>query len=138
MTDQQVIPYLTYQDAAAAAEWLAKAFGFEEVNRVAMPDGKVGHLEMRTAGGGRIMMAEATPDYHGPRRHAEECEAARRWLSVPYVIDGVLVHVDDVDAHYRRARDAGARILSEPETSGYGKVYRVEDTEGHRWLFTQA
>ncbi|MEV5892258.1 VOC family protein [Nonomuraea fuscirosea] len=38
MTDQQVIPYLTYQDAAAASEWLAKAFGFEEVNRVASPE----------------------------------------------------------------------------------------------------
>ncbi|MEV0310077.1 VOC family protein [Nonomuraea fuscirosea] len=84
------------------------------------------------------MTRESTPDYHGPRRHAEECEAARRWLSVPYVIDGVLVHVDDVDVHYRRARDAGARILSEPEATGFGKVYRVEDAEGHRWLFTQA
>jgi uncharacterized glyoxalase superfamily protein PhnB len=52
------------------------------------------------------------------------------------VIDGQFVEVDDVDAHYRRARAAGARILREPEEPGIGfRVYSAEDLEGHRWMF---
>lgn len=57
---------------------------------------------------------------------------------MPWVIDGVMVQVDDADAHYSRARDAGATILSEPEDQPYGRVYRVEDLEGHRWMFMEA
>jgi uncharacterized glyoxalase superfamily protein PhnB len=48
------------------------------------------------------------------------------------------VFVDDVDAHFRRARDEGATILSEPEDQPYAeRTYRVADLEGHRWMFAQ-
>lgn len=70
--------------------------------------------------------------------HAETCEAAREWLSVPYIIDGVLVTVPHLDAHFERDRDAGATILSEPVDSEYGRAYRAADPEGHRWMFQQA
>jgi uncharacterized glyoxalase superfamily protein PhnB len=132
-----VTPMIAYQDASAALEWLARAFGFRERRRITMPDGSVGHAEMEVGGDGLIMLAEPTPDYQGPRRHAETCEAARRWLSVPYIIDGVHVDVDDLDAHFARAREAGATILSEPEDSGHGRSYRAADPEGHRWMFGQ-
>ena len=58
---------------------------------------------------------------------------------VPYVIDGVLVEVDDVDAHFAPAKAAGATILSEPEDVPDVGVrhYRAEDPEGHRWMFSQ-
>jgi uncharacterized glyoxalase superfamily protein PhnB len=58
---------------------------------------------------------------------------------VPYVIDGVLVEVDDVDEHFERATAAGATILSEPEdVADFGvRHYRAEDPEGHRWMFSQ-
>jgi uncharacterized glyoxalase superfamily protein PhnB len=56
---------------------------------------------------------------------------------VPYIIDGVLVYVGDVDAHCTRARSSGATILSEPESTEHGKLYRVEDLEGHRWMFME-
>ena len=56
---------------------------------------------------------------------------------VPYVIDGVLVYVDDVNAHHARASEQGATILSEPEDGPFGRLYRVEDLEGHRWMFMQ-
>jgi PhnB protein len=52
------------------------------------------------------------------------------------VVDGVQVTVEDVDAHFARARAAGARLLSEPEDSPHGRLYRVEDVEGHRWMFS--
>jgi uncharacterized glyoxalase superfamily protein PhnB len=133
----QVIPMLSYEDAGAAANWLARAFGFEEYERYAGPDGKVTHVELRL-GDGVVMLGNPGPDYHGPKRHREECEAAERWSRVPYVVDGVLVYVGDVDAHFERARAAGATILSEPEDQPYGdRHYRAEDVEGHRWMFAQ-
>lgn len=56
---------------------------------------------------------------------------------MPWVIDGVLVHVSDVDAHYERAKAAGASMLTEIEEGGAGRLYRVADLEGHRWMFAQ-
>ena len=60
------------------------------------------------------MLATPSPDYVSPKRLRELSTEARKMAEVPYVIDGVLVEVDDVDAHFARARDAGATILSEP------------------------
>ena len=57
---------------------------------------------------------------------------------MPYIIDGVLVYVDDVEAHFERARAGGANILSELEVGENGKRYRAEDLEGHRWMFMQS
>ena len=46
----------------------------------------------------------------------------------PWVIDGLFVGVDDLDAHYERARAAGATILREPEDPGVGfRIYTAED-----------
>ena len=43
-----------------------------------------------------------------------------------------------MDAHFERARAGGARILSEVEDTSFGdRHYRVEDLEGHRWMFAQ-
>ena len=48
------------------------------------------------------------------------------------------MHVDDVTAHYDRARAAGAALLSDVEAGPEGSLlYRVEDLEGHRWMFMQ-
>ena len=99
--------------------------------------GRLTHAEME-AGSGLIMLATPTPDYRGPRRHRDQCDQARRWSTVPYVIDGVLVAMADVDSHYAGARSAGAHVLSAPEDTGHGRQYRVEDLEGHRWMFVQA
>ena len=92
-----VIPMLSYEDGPAALDWLARAFGFRERTRMVGKDGRLGHGEMET-GSGVIMLATPTPDYRGPRRHRESCEEAARWSAVPYVVDGVLVYVDDVNA----------------------------------------
>jgi uncharacterized glyoxalase superfamily protein PhnB len=53
------------------------------------------------------------------------------------VVDGVLVHVPDVIAHRARADAAGARMLGDIEEDGPGRRYRVEDLEGHRWMFME-
>ena len=132
------VPMLAYADGVAAMDWLIAAFGFGEVRRLVSNDGQLSHGELH-AGDGLVMLAEPTPAYEGPRAHAAHCTAAARWLEVPYVVDGVLVDVDDVDAHCERARAAGARILSEPQdVPSFGiRHYRVEDCEGHRWMFSQ-
>jgi PhnB protein len=131
-----VIPMLAYENGVKAMEWLADAFGFRERTRMTTPDGRLSHGELE-AGDALIMLATPTPDYRGPKRHRESCEQARKWSEVPYIIDGVLVYVDDVSAHYEQARRAGARILSEVETGENGKRYRAEDLEGHRWMFME-
>ena len=125
---------LSYEDVGGAADWISRAFGFDERERYADDDGTVTHVTLELDGG------YPSPDYRGPKRHAEECEAARRWRESPYVVDGVMVEVDDIAAHYARAREAGATILSELEDnlSVGQRQYRAEDVEGHRWMFAQA
>jgi uncharacterized glyoxalase superfamily protein PhnB len=137
MTDYPaVIPMIAYRDGPKAMDWLAAAFGFKERIRMVTPEGRLSHGEME-AGDGLIMLATPSLDYEGPKKHREGCESARRWSSVPYIIDGVLVYVADVPAHYARARKAGARILSEIDLDESAKRYRVEDLEGHRWMFLE-
>lgn len=57
----------------------------------------------------------------------------------PFVVDGVLVYVDDIDAHFQRAQASGATVLSSLEdNSEVGqRQYRAEDLEGNRWMFAQ-
>lgn len=133
MSSSDVIPMLDYEDGLAALDWLARAFGFEEVARMTDPEGRLAHGEMRV-GNARIMLA-TTPHYESPKTHREHCASAKRWSEVPWVVDGVLVYVDDIDAHFARAKAAGARILSEIEGGFPGRRYRAEDLEGHRWMF---
>jgi uncharacterized glyoxalase superfamily protein PhnB len=131
-----ITPMLAYEDGAAALDWLARAFGFRERVRFAEPDGTISHAEMEL-GDGVIMLATPTPDYQSPNHHAEICEHARKWSAVPWVIDGLHVYVDDLDEHFKRAKEAGATILSDPADTGHGRIYRVADLEGHRWMFAE-
>jgi len=133
--DPGVVPMLAYADGLGALEWLADVFGFEE--RMKIMDGvRLGQAAMDTEFG-QIMLASGPPDYEGPRRHADHCTVARAWMSVPWIVDGVLVYVKDLVAHYQHAKDRGANILTDPETDFPGLRYRVEDLEGHRWMFME-
>ena len=129
-----VVPMISYEDGIAALEWLRSAFGFRETARLTTPDGKLSHGEME-AGNGLIMLASPTPEYRSPKRHREVCEQARKWSTVPWIIDGVLVYVNNLDRHFERAKAAGATILSVIEEGPPGRRYRAEDLEGHRWFF---
>lgn len=133
---QRIFPMLAYENGDAAIDWLVRAFGFRELGRMAGEDGRIGHAELEL-NGGIVYLASPTPDYQGPRRHREACEPARKWSAVPWVIDGVMVEVADANAHFDRAKSAGAAILSDPEDAPYGRIYRAEDLEGHRWMFIQ-
>ena len=137
-TGRQAIPMVSYEDVAAAADWLIATFGFHEAGpRYTDETGRVTHAELEL-GGAIVMLGWPGPDYQSPRHHADGCEQARTWLSVPYIVDGVHISVDDLDRHFEHARTTGARILREPKDEPYGRLYNAEDLEGHRWMFMQA
>lgn len=130
------IPMLAYEDGPAMMDWLANAFGFIEEERWLNDDGTLAHGEM-TTGSGRIMLAMPSTDYQSPKRLRQAYEPARKWSEQPWILNGVMVYVDDVDAHYAQATAAGATILSELEDGFPGRRYRAEDPEGQRWMFMQ-
>jgi PhnB protein len=121
--EQAIVPYLAYRDAPAAIEFLHRAFGFEEQFRMPMPDGRVGHAEV-AYNGHRVMLASDCEElgFVSPRR-----------------LDGVHsqihVRVDDLEAHYQRAKAAGATIATAPKDQHGMRSYRAMDPEGHRWIF---
>ena len=134
---QRIVPFIGYEDAAAAVEWLERAFGFVEDRSARYEeDGIITHAELSLDG---ATIYVSTPrDYVSPRTLRESSELARRSYDNPWVIDGHFVQVDDIDAHFERAREAGATILREPEEPGIGqRIYSAEDLEGHRWMFGQ-
>jgi uncharacterized glyoxalase superfamily protein PhnB len=137
---QTIVPFIAYEDAAAAIDWLTRAFGFRENEAERHMDGDtVSHAELDVGDGSVVFLATPSPDYESPLRHRMSCAAAARWLDNPWVVDGYLVHVDDVDAHHDRARAAGAVILRAPEDAAAAgaRLYSAEDVEGHRWMFAQ-
>lgn len=137
MMAQRITPFIGYEDASAAIDWLQRAFGFVEDRSARYEEeGTITHAELDLDG---ATIYISTPrDYASPARMRETSELARRAYDNPWVIDGHFVEVEDVDAHYERARAAGATILREPEEPGIGhRIYSAEDIEGHRWMFGQ-
>lgn len=129
-----VIPMLTYEDGPAAMDWLINAFGFTEKVRWLADDGKLSHGEL-LAGDGLIMLASAPDGYQSPKTLQAVYAPARKWSDVPWIINGILVYVPDLENHFRQASREGAVILSEIEEGPPGKRYRAADLEGQRWFF---
>jgi uncharacterized glyoxalase superfamily protein PhnB len=120
----RVTPYLLYEDVPAALDWLTGAFGFRERLRFTSEDGTVNHAEMEYADG-VIMLGDPGDTYRNPKRSGS-------------VTVQMHVYVDDVDAHFERARAAGATIKGEPMDKEYGdRSYSAADLEGHFWTFGQ-
>ena len=119
----EIIPYIFYRDVPTALSWLARTFGFTEEMRHATPGGM--HAQM-TFDGQRIMMGQGSKEWR--MLSARETEAATQ---------GIFVYLADVDAHYERARAAGAEIAHPPRDESYGRTYTVRDIDGHPWFFTK-
>jgi uncharacterized glyoxalase superfamily protein PhnB len=121
---QSIVPMLPYADAPAAIAFLCRAFGFEERFRMDMPDGTIGHAEL-ALGDGVVMLASVWRD-----------GGLASPLELPALHAQIWCRVDDVDAHFARARAAGATLVGEPEDQDHGgRSYRALDPEGHRWIF---
>jgi PhnB protein len=134
---QVIIPMLSYENGVAAIEWLCKTFGFAENTEMRFMEGDIlTHAELKL-NDNVIMLATPTKDYISINKQKNEYVQMNKWLSSPYIINGLLVYVDDVEAHYKKAKANGAEILSEIEDGFPGKRYRCADMEGHRWMFMQ-
>ncbi len=123
---QRVFPYLAYEDATAAVAWLCRVFGFEQIDVQTIPDGRIVHAALSLQGG-QVMLASlfGGGGYRSP-------------AGLDALPSHVLIHVDDVDAHYRQSKAAGAHIRYGPENQPWGaRLYEATDLEGHRWAFLQ-
>lgn len=119
---QTIFPALRYKDAAAAIEFLTKAFGFTEVVAYRNDEGVVEHAQL-DYGGTSVML--------GQRREGEYDQMAS-----DVAASALYVVVADTDAHCERARAAGAQIVKEPYDQDYGsRDYTAKDPEGNVWTF---
>jgi uncharacterized glyoxalase superfamily protein PhnB len=113
-TYRTVTPYLLVKDAERQLTFLENAFGATTDSVHRSPEGAVMHAEV-TIGNSLVMLGQS-----GPQWPAKEC-ALYLWM-------------DDVDATYRRALDAGATSESEPEDKPYGhRNAGVMDPNGNTW-----
>jgi PhnB protein len=121
-----VVPYLVVADAPGAIAFYVAGLGAVEDYRLTMPDGKVGHAELRL-GGRRLYVADEFPD--------EGQVAPRPGLRSPV---GLVVRVDDIDAAVQQARDAGAIIDRDVVEEVFGaRSAWLSDPFGHRWNLQQ-
>lgn len=118
------IPYLAIQGAAKALEFYQRAFGAEELMRISMPGGAIGHAEL-TIGNARIMVADEFPDFG--------------FLAPPSIGGSpvtIHVYVADVDSFAAKAVAEGLTVLSEVKTQFYGdRSGKFQDPFGHIWSF---
>jgi uncharacterized glyoxalase superfamily protein PhnB len=119
-----IYPALSYQDARAAIDFLTRAFGFEELMVVPGENGSIVHAELNL-GPAVVMLGSNKPvmGFVSPR-------------DLPAVNSTLYVAIDDPDAHYQRAKSAGAEITRELNDTDYGsREYGAKDPEGHHWFF---
>src|SRR2546423_1386430 len=109
-----ITPILVNEDADRVLEFMKNVFGATEVFMSRRPDGKIWHAEVQI-GDSRLMMGDAKDDIKG-------------------YPSGLNLYVDDVDATYKRALDAGGKSLREPATQFYGdRSAGVADPAGNSW-----
>ena len=124
LTQANIYPALTYDDAPGAIEWLCQAFGFTKRLVVPGTDGMIMHSEL-TLGPGVIMVSSPKPEMG-------RVGAA----SLPAVSQSICVRIENPDAHFTRAKAAGAEVIQELQDEEYGsRGYMAKDVEGNLWYF---
>jgi len=120
----RVCPYLLYEDAASAVEYLTETFGF--VQRLTQTGGAGRmHTELVLGDDGLVMLGQAGESFKSPKRLDAYPSAL------------IHLYVDDVDALHERARAAGAD-MTELETAPVGdRRFTATDPEGQVWVFAQ-
>lgn len=118
----ELFAYLCVNDAGAAIDFYAKAFGATEKFRLTEPSGRIGHAEL-DFNGITLVLSDEYP----------ECEI-RGPLAVGGTPVTIHLHVDSADAVIQRALDAGAILERAPKDEFYGERSGVvRDPYGHRW-----
>ncbi|HEV8269471.1 MAG TPA: VOC family protein [Thermoanaerobaculia bacterium] len=121
---QTIFPILRYEDARGAIRWLCDAFGFVELFSVPEAGPHVRHAQL-ALGTNVIMIGSVRPE-----------ERLKSPLLVGAETQALYVFVDDLEAHFERARAAGAEITSPPKDTDFGaREYHARDPEGHSFTF---
>lgn len=127
-----------YDDAAAAIDFLCRAFGFEVRLRIEGEGGRIEHSEL-TYGEALVMVGQSggRSDRAVPLPGASPRSVGGRNTQ------SLCLFVDDADAHCAQAMAAGATLVEGPMTQDYGddywtdRCYSALDPEGHLWWFMQ-
>jgi uncharacterized glyoxalase superfamily protein PhnB len=122
--DPQVVPYLLYEDAGGAMDWLVRVFGFSERLRDEQSDGTVRHGELVLDNGGVIMLGCPGPGFRGPAKLGEVTQLQ-------------CVTITDLERHRARAMTAGAVVSEISTRANQARSYSADDPEGHRWYFSE-
>ena len=119
-----LVPYLSVSDASAAAEFYKRAFGAEEAARSAMPgDTRIIHLHLYI-NGNSVMLSDPFPEHGHPHREPQAFN--------------LHLQVDDVDAWWKRAVDAGAEVTLPLQQMFWGQRYgQLKDPFGVTWAMGQ-
>ena len=129
----RIIPSIRYQDCKQAIDWLCATFGFEHHLIVPNEDGGITHAQL-VCGEAMIMLGDGHRDADDPFGILNKS---------PLQLDGlntaaIYMVVEDVDAHYKKAKSAGAEIVFDIADQDYGggsREYTCKDLEGHLWSF---
>jgi PhnB protein len=117
-----VTPVLAVDDASAAIEFYARAFGARERTRMPAPDGKIAHAELEI-GDSVVMLADPFP---------QATTRSPKQLGGTSV--GLFLYVEDVDGFVQRAVDAGATVTMPPDDMFWGDRFgQLSDPFGHQW-----
>jgi PhnB protein len=118
--------HIVVRDAARAAEWYADAFGARELARVPVPDGRLMSVELHI-GDAVVMLADEFAEM-----------GVLSASSVGGTATVLTLHVDDAEAFWRRAVDAGAEVHSPLHDAFWGERHgQLDDPFGHRWGVAQ-
>ena len=123
-----IIPGMRYFDAPAAIDWLCEAFGFSKHLVIADDQGGIAHAQL-ILGNGMIMLGSVRPpeEFDGLVKNPTEVGINTQ---APYI------YVEEIDEHYRRAREAGAEMVYDIADQDYGRrLYTARDPEGYLWSF---
>ena len=124
-TKGSLVPYLMVSDANAASKFYQKAFGAEEVSRMAAPDGaKLIHCHLYL-NGHSLMMSDPMPEHGHPLEAQQGCTFT--------------LMVDDIDAWFKRAADAGCEVTMPVATMFWGDRYgSLKDPFGVSWAMNES
>lgn len=119
-----ITPYITVKKCAEAIEFYIRAFGAEELFRMAGEDGKIGHAELKI-GSGVLMLADEHPDFG--------CLAPETVGGTPFTM---MVYVEDVDKFAEKAVKEGLKTVRPIGNQFYGdRSGHFEDPYGYKWCF---
>ena len=116
-----VLPHVMYRNLNEAVAWLRNAFDFVEHYRYGDP---IGGAQIK-AGNAWIMLKQARPEDRTPKQ-------------LGFGTQSLTIFIEDLEAHFSRAKAAGAAILEDLHETVYGELqYSAEDLDGHHWLFSR-